>query len=228
MTSPARRVASGGGAIRTVVLIDVLVDFWSISACQLWQSGRRASKRGRPSGPALRTGAPRSVGWSWAALALRLAALRASAFLGRGVGEPLPTSRLRNEVGRLLQAPGRGQDVSHKLWFCQRSARPSETRRRRYSRPSEEDLPRRRMAEEPKRACRKPVGPRLQDHDEVALLGPRQIHAVRQQIERGAEGTYDGRDLPSRAANPVADQHRIVLAKNLAEVAGRGEMVVQA
>ena len=84
------------------------------------------------------------------------------------------------------------------------------------------------MAQESVRARGESVGTRLEHDDEIAGLRFGQVHPVGQKVERRAKRSDDGRDLPPRAFDAIADFHRIVLADHLAEVARCGEMVMQA
>src|SRR6185369_15671351 len=84
------------------------------------------------------------------------------------------------------------------------------------------------MAQESLRARGEPVRTRLEYDDEVAGLRFREVHPVGEEIERRAERSHDGRGLPPGAYDPIADFDRIVFADDLAEVAGRREMVMQA
>src|SRR6185437_13535343 len=49
-----------------------------------------------------------------------------------------------------------------------------------------------------------------------------------QKIQRRAQGPHDADAFPCRAADAVADQHRIVLADDLPEVSRSGQMMMQA
>src|SRR6185312_6793576 len=51
---------------------------------------------------------------------------------------------------------------------------------------------------------------------------------VRQEIQRCAQGADDTDVLPSTATHAVGDQHRVVLANDLAEVSGSRQVMVQA
>src|SRR5437899_1013545 len=84
---------------------------------------------------------------------------------------------------------------------------------------SAKDFDGRRMTEERGRTCARPVRSRLIDCDEVAFARLGKLHPVSQQIERRAQSTHDGRDLALRAANAVSDDHGVVLAQHLAEIA---------
>jgi hypothetical protein len=67
----------------------------------------------------------------------------------------------------------------------------------------------------------------LQYHDQVADIRLRQIHPIRQQVERGAEWADHGRCFSGLAHDFVSNQHGIVFSQHLAEIARCREVVVQ-
>ena len=67
----------------------------------------------------------------------------------------------------------------------------------------------------------------LEDDHEVSGLCDRQLHPIGQQVERCAQGSDDRRNLAFIGRQPIANGHRIVLAKHLAEVARRREMMIE-
>src|SRR5690242_1122534 len=92
---------------------------------------------------------------------------------------------------------------------------------------SDQDLDGSGMAQEVDRACGQAIGAGLEDDDEVADLGARQFHLVGQEIERRAETADDARRLAGTLAHAIADGHGIVAPDHLAEIAGRGEVMVE-
>src|SRR3954468_1610346 len=84
------------------------------------------------------------------------------------------------------------------------------------------------MAQEGSRTRAQPVGSRLEHHDQVSHLGARHLHAVRKEVEGRAQRADDGNNFSRRAADAIAHRHRIVLADDLAEIARRRQMVMQA
>ena len=85
-----------------------------------------------------------------------------------------------------------------------------------------------RMAQESLRTGSETIGSGLVDHHQIAGFGFGEFHAVGQQVERGAQGADDGGGFRFGRVHAVADGGRVVLADDLAEVSGGGEVVVQA
>ena len=90
----------------------------------------------------------------------------------------------------------------------------------------DEDFLTRRMAQETVRAGGEAVGTGLVDDHEVADCGLGQLHAVGQQVEWGAQWADDGGGFRFLRSHAVANGDRVVLADDLAEVAGGGKVLV--
>src|SRR5689334_760211 len=83
------------------------------------------------------------------------------------------------------------------------------------------------MTQECCRAGRKPIGTGLENDNQVSLLGHRELRAICKEIERRAKWSHHRGDF-ERTASLRRDQNRIVLSEHLTEVAGSGEVVMQA
>ena len=71
------------------------------------------------------------------------------------------------------------------------AGKPERDREQASGRSLDQHLDRRRMAEERGRARGQPVGAGLEDHDQVADLGPGQRDVVGEQVERRAQAADD-------------------------------------
>src|SRR5690554_2129739 len=92
---------------------------------------------------------------------------------------------------------------------------------------SHQDFHRRWMAQKRLRACARAVSTGLIHHHEISRLGVGQRHAFGKHVERRAQRSDDIGDEIARRIHAIADCDRIVLAQYLAEVSGRGEVMVQ-
>src|SRR5580765_5328933 len=95
-------------------------------------------------------------------------------------------------------------------------------------RSSNEYLRRSRVAQKCDRARGQTVSTRLEHDDEVADPGLRHLHAVGEKVERRAQRPDHVHDLTLLPDDPVTHDYGIVLAYDLSEVAGRGQVLVQA
>ena len=91
-----------------------------------------------------------------------------------------------------------------------------------------EHLARGALPEEGRRACRGSVGAGAEDRDEVAGLAMRHQRLIGEPVERRAEATDDVHFLVGLGGELAGDRSGIVAAYDRAEVARRGELVVQA
>src|SRR3954451_8800467 len=90
---------------------------------------------------------------------------------------------------------------------------------------SDQDLDRRRVAEKARRAGGQAVCARLEDHDEIADVGPGQAGAVREHVEWRAEAPDHAHGLGLLVAGATGDRDGVVAPDDLAEVPGCGELV---
>src|SRR4051794_27792950 len=84
------------------------------------------------------------------------------------------------------------------------------------------------MTEKGARARAQAISAGLEHHDQVTDLCMSELHLVGDEVERRAQRPDHARSLAVAAVHAVADDHGIVLANDLPEVAGGREMVMQA
>src|SRR5262245_55676988 len=93
---------------------------------------------------------------------------------------------------------------------------------------SDEDLRRAGMTQKVEWAGAPRVGPGLDDPHDVIDLGRREVYSARENIERGAEGTDHVGHHVARVVELGEDGDWKVAAQRLAEVPGRGQVMVHA
>ncbi len=82
------------------------------------------------------------------------------------------------------------------------------------------------MAEKCRWARGKTVGARLKYGDKVADIRFCHLHTVREQIERRTQRADHAHDFALAADHAVTHHYRIILSYDLAEIAGRRQMMV--
>src|SRR5882672_4153936 len=83
------------------------------------------------------------------------------------------------------------------------------------------------VSKESRRARREAIRARLQHDHEITDISLGQVHAIGEQIQRRAQRPDYRGNLAFGSPYAIADDDRVVLADDLAEVAGSGEMVMQ-
>ena len=84
------------------------------------------------------------------------------------------------------------------------------------------------MAEERGRAGGQPIGTRLEEDHKVADFGLGQNQVIAKDVQRCAQAPDDRDHLFGSGPHSIADRDRVIPSDGLAEIAGCGELMMQA